>query len=113
MSHKVAIGKMGENGCFVQVRRNLASFGMRFLNLMITPILWLAFFHSLLISTFKLRPQSIVTPRSFNFSDSIISLPLTVIHILECAVCSLQTTGCVFTRPRKFQAALDVVVTTT
>ena len=48
-------------------RCNLASVGMRFLKLMITPILWLAFLHTLLICTSKLRPQSLVTPRSFKF----------------------------------------------
>lgn len=38
MPHKVAICKMSEDGCFNWC--NLTSVSMRFLNLMITPILW-------------------------------------------------------------------------
>ena len=62
-------------------RCNLASVGIRFLSLIITPILWLAFLQTLLICKLKFRPQSIVTPRSSKLSDSIICLPLTVILV--------------------------------
>ena len=61
----------------------LASVGMRFLNLIITAILWLAFLQTLLICKLKFRPPSIVTPRSSKLSDSIISLPLIVILVLS------------------------------
>ena len=64
-------------------RCNLASFGKRFPSLIITPILWLAFLQTLRICKLTFRPQSIVTPWSSKLSDTIISLPLTVILVLS------------------------------
>ena len=64
-------------------RCNLASFGKRFPSLIITPILWLAFLQTLRICILTFRPQSIVTPWSSKLSDTIISLPLTVILVLS------------------------------
>ena len=61
----------------------MASVGVRFLNLIITSILWPAFLQTLLLCTLKLISQSIVGPRSFKFSVSIIPLPWTVRHILS------------------------------
>ena len=46
---------------------------------MITPILWLALLHTLLICTSKLRPQSIAKPRSFKFSIHILSPRVTLL----------------------------------
>ena len=64
-------------------RCNLASFGKRFPSLIITPILWLALLQTLRICKLTFRPQSIVTPWSSKLSDTIISLPLTVILVLS------------------------------
>ena len=57
--------------------------GIKFLSLLNTLILWLAFLHTQLIWSLKFSLVSIVTPRSFKLSDSDIVLSLTVIHVLS------------------------------
>ena len=85
MPHQVALCKMRRIAALQRYKLFLV--GMIFLTLTITPILQLAFLQTLLIRTLKLRLQSIVSSlhqyRNFKFSDSIIFLPLTVVHILS------------------------------
>ena len=53
---------------------SLASVGIKFFSLIRTPILWLAFLHTLLIWWLKFSWLSIITPKRFSFSVDSISL---------------------------------------
>ena len=54
---------------------NFVVVGIRFLNLIITPTLWLALLHTSLMCSLKFNLLSIVTPKIFNESDDLIILP--------------------------------------